>query len=145
VISVGFTGTRNAVTSPQRSRIYAELVKAKALHVDSELHHGCCQGADATAHQLAWVMGYRIVAHPPANPKLRAWVEFTEYWDQDTDALLPEKDYMKRNRDIVDATTLLIAAPDGPFRLRSGTWLTVNYARIHDVPTVIIMPDGSTA
>lgn len=145
MISVGFTGTRNPVTSLQRSRIYAELVKAKALHVDSELHHGCCINADETAHQLAWVMGYRIVAHPPTDPKLRAWVEFSEYWDQDTDVVLPEKPYLDRNLDIVKAVDLLIVAPDGPYRIRSGTWWTYSAAKREGVPTTLIHPDGSIA
>jgi hypothetical protein len=143
VISVGFTGTRNPVTSLQRSRIYAELIKAKALHVDSELHHGSCQGADATAHQLAWVMGYRIVAHPPTDQKLRAWVEFTEYWDQDTDVLLPELSYLERNLAIVKAVDLLIVVPAGPYRIRSGTWWTFSAAKREGVPTIVIQPDGT--
>lgn len=143
MISVGFTGTRNAVTSLQRSCIYSELVKAKALHVDSVFHHGACQGADETAHQLAWAMGYRIVAHPPTDQKLRAWVEVSEYWDQDTDVVLPEKPYLVRNLDIVKAVDLLIVVPDRPYRIRSGTWSTFSAALREGVPTIVIKPDGT--
>lgn len=142
-LELGFTGTRTPITLEQRSGIHRELVTR--LEVGSALHHGCCVGADFEAHKLAWAMGWHIVAHPPTNPKFRAWVERTDFWDPDTDILLPELDYIERNHQIVDTATHLIAVPDGPERARSGTWATVRYARDKGVPVTIIMPDGAIA
>lgn len=138
---VGFTGTRGPITLAQRSGIHAELIRDFAY--GDVLHHGCCVNADETAHQMAWSMSYHIVAHPPTDTKLRAWVEFSDFWDSATDVLLPPAPYLERNRNIVDAVSRMIATPDGPERERSGTWSTVRYARRVGKPVVVIMPDGT--
>jgi hypothetical protein len=46
------------------------------------------------------------------------------------------------NRDIVDATTALISAPNGHDARRSGTWSTVRYARRLGRVVTVIMPNG---
>ena len=50
------------------------------------------------------------------------------------------KPYLDRNRDIVDACEVLLATPDGPERLRSGTWSTVRYARKIGKPVEVRLP-----
>ena len=37
--------------------------------------------------------------------------------------------YLERNKNIVNAVDFIIAAPDGPEKVRSGTWSTVRYAK----------------
>jgi hypothetical protein len=121
-----------------------EISRALRGTFQAKFHHGGCVGSDCEAHAAAWSMGYGIVLHPPTDTKLRAWVEQSDLWDVDTDIVLPERPYIERNHDIVDAVTLLIATPDGPER-NSGTWATIRYARTKGVPTVVVMPDGSIA
>jgi hypothetical protein len=58
----------------------------------------------------------------------------------DNVTLLPEREYLQRNRDIVDATDVLLAAPDGPERVRSGTWSTVRYAYRAGRGVLLVMP-----
>jgi predicted Rossmann fold nucleotide-binding protein DprA/Smf involved in DNA uptake len=51
-----------------------------------------------------------------------------------------------RNRIIVDGCDVLLAAPSGAERdnPRSGTWMTVRYARKRRKRIVIVWPDGTT-
>lgn len=96
-------------------------VLLRGLGVGSELHHGDCVGADDIAGQVAHRCSFRVVAHPPTNERLRAHGV--------ADEVREPLEYQVRNRRIVDETEMLIAAPDGPERLYSGTWSTVRYAR----------------
>ena len=139
--SIGFTGSRVGTTLDQHAALRNVLA---AHHVpEAVLRHGACVGCDRDAHVLAWQLGYRFVIHPPVSHKLRAWMEHTEWWNRELDVILPEKEYIERNHDIVDESTHLIATPDGPERVRSGTWSTVRYAREKGVPVTVVMPDGS--
>jgi len=75
------------------------------------------------------------VVHPPIDPSRRAFV-------MPMDELRPEKPYTARNRDIVDETDQLVAAPKGLEYLRSGSWSTVRYARKQGKPVTLVRPDG---
>lgn len=101
------------------------------------LHHGDCVGRDAHAHRLARQLGMLVEIHPPIYGSLRAYCE-ADY------ANTPRR-FLTRNRDIVDATEALIAAPKGmEEERRSGTWSTVRYARQQGKRVVVVFPDGST-
>lgn len=101
------------------------------------LHHGDCIGADCEAHCIALKMGYTIALHPPVNDAKRAFCEGACVQFQ-------KKEYLKRNRDIVDICEMLIACPkERDEKLRSGTWSTVRYAIAKNVPVILIFPDGS--
>lgn len=123
----GFTGTRNEPTRGQIARFLDALQK----HAVTELHHGDCQGADEAAHLVARSLGLKVVVHPPIKHDIRAFCN--------GDEVLEEKDYLVRNRDIVDACDHLFAIPMGPEVKRSGTWSTIRYAR-NKKPITIIMP-----
>lgn len=113
---VGVTGSRYARPDHVVRRLLDLLTEWGA----TELHHGDCVGWDAQAHDVAVLMGIRTVAHPPTDERRRAWCR--------ADTILPPRPYLERNRDIVDCVHLLVAAPEGPATLRSGTWSTVRYA-----------------
>lgn len=52
---------------------------------------------------------------------------------------------LERNRDVVDASDVLLACPGGMAEeQRSGTWATIRYARKAGKPVVIVWPDGTT-
>jgi hypothetical protein len=116
------------MSSHQRDQLLVELHRAGA----SELHHGLCLGADAEAHALARTLGLRIIGHPPTSSGLRVWLE--------CDELREPRQFLVRNRNICLETELLIAAPDGPERLRSGTWSTIRYADKRLRMPVIVLP-----
>lgn len=130
---MGFTGTRDGMTDQQKDRL--------AIIVDKidpdEFHHGDCIGSDAEAHRIVrevhaniWIIG-----HPPIVETYRAFCDF----DQSRKPL----DYIKRDHKIVDESELLVATPDGFVeKFRSGTWITIGYARTR-IPVFIIQPNGN--
>lgn len=114
---IGVTGSRN----PRPERVVSALRQRLIALGAAELHFGDCVGFDAQAYEVATELGLRTVAHPPDNDALRAWCAAL--------IILPAKPYLERNRAIVNAVDFLVAAPDGPEALRSGTWSTIRYAK----------------
>ena len=130
----GFTGPESGATHRQLEclrYLFSEMLL-------TELHHGDCVGGDAQAHRIAKQHGAYVVAHPPKNPKLRAFVK-------DADEVLPEEDYLPRNRKIVKQGTsgLFACVPTYEEILRSGVWATVRYARKEKRRIWLIYPNGA--
>ena len=114
---VGVTGSRF-----DRPESCVNALRIKLISIGaSELHHGDCVGFDRQANNVARSLGIKTVSHPPNNHSFRANCQ--------SDIILPEKPYLERNADIVMAVDFLIAAPDGPEKVRSGTWSTVRLAK----------------
>lgn len=129
---IGFTGTRHGMTSEQM-RALRDLL---ATFGEAILHHGDAVGADAEAHDIAVMLGWMAVSHPPINNTWRA--------HKVADEERAPKPYLVRSRDIVEETELLIAAPANAIEhLQSGTWSTVRCARRSGRPISIIRPDGT--
>jgi hypothetical protein len=79
---------------------------------------------------------YAVIVHPPTNPTQRAF--------KIGDVMRESRRYLARNREIVRATELLIAAPgEMEERHRSGTWSTARYARRIGRPVIVVLPDGA--
>lgn len=129
---VGFTGTRDGMTPQQR-----RVVEGILHELDpSAIRHGDCRGADAEFHDLARELTLYVIIHPPTNPKDRAWCT--------GDELLPMKPYLERNKDIVDGSEIMIATPKEMHeQRRGGTWSTIRYARLQQVPLFIVFRDGT--
>lgn len=124
---IGFTGTREGMNESQKESLRRLLSHAIENDEVVVLHHGDCVGADAEAHDIAVDLGCSIVIHPPIVERYRAW----KSEDSRNVAFVREpENYVSRDHRIVDATKFLIAAPKRDVEeLRSGTWLTVRYAR----------------
>lgn len=105
---VGFTGTRAGMTTLQRVRVLELLSR---LAPGERFHHGDCIGADKEAHDTARSCGLLIEAHPSTLDEFRAFT--------DADVVHQAKPPLDRNRDIVDAVELLVAAPRGPGTART--------------------------
>jgi hypothetical protein len=108
-----------------------------ASHGQVILHHGDCVGADAQAHDIAVELGRAIIIHPPIGGARarRAWKAAPDVREA--------KPYLKRNKDIVRETELLIATPaEASEQQRSGTWSTVRFARTQGREIWLIQPDG---
>jgi hypothetical protein len=139
-IHIGFSGTRQGMTLAQRESL-AEYLRGSISVMPTILHHGLCRGSDTQAHWIAFNMGIRSVGHPPTN---RSHIGFTQ--DQMDDPNLWHsmhlaKSYLRRNRNIVHETTVLIAAPKALLDLGGGTWYTINYSKRRHAHTLIIEPD----
>lgn len=131
-IIIGFTGTQEGMTEEQ-FQIVLSLVN---IYNPSSVHHGDCIGADYQFHEIVSYHANNrtfITIHPPEDSSKRAFCRGYEL-------ILKPKPYLDRNRDIVDRSTILIAAPKSKEVLRSGTWATIRYARKINRPHIIVMP-----
>jgi len=133
----GFTGTRQGWTDAQRVAFIGLLSDVKILH------HGDCVGSDAQAHAVCIEHGVLVHVHPAIDDRYRAYCTGYTWIEQPLE-------YLARNRNIVHKSNGLIAVSRTTHEVgRSGTWMTVRYARRINVglpvkhPIVIIYPDGS--
>ena len=136
MMHIGFTGTsRLHLVSEERQNLFRQMLSRYQVMGDfpsNYFHHGDCIGADAFAHKVALDLHMDIVVHPPINPKARAFCKGYYLCKQ-------PKEYLKRNRDIVDACSLIFAMPIHPDRheVRTGEWATIRYARKKGVRVVL--------
>lgn len=129
---VGFTGGREEPTEIQLEAVRSALLtfKEAAPGLYLTFHHGDCVGSDEAAAAIAQELGYYTVAHPPVNSKFRAY--------HSSDEVRPEKEYLDRNRDIVNASDVLLATPFKDEAQGGGTWYTVHYAKEIGVPSIVL-------
>lgn len=107
-----------------------------------DFHQGCCVGADHQAYMAMYYMRKEVELHawPPADPKFEALD-----WPMFCDVMHPHNDYHSRDRSIVNGRGLVIATPLEAWpQTTSGTAYTMGYAVEHDVPVLLIRPDGTT-
>jgi hypothetical protein len=120
---VGFTGTREGMSEHQKRRLEVILLAMITDGAIVDFHHGDCVGADADAHEIARRVGCRITIHPPIKATQRAFCGGES-------VIHSPKEYLERDRFIVDSCTVLIAAPKSDKEeRRSGTWYTIRYAK----------------
>lgn len=127
MIHVGFTGTRHGM-SPMQAEVVARIMRVLKTSMLGDClvaHHGDCVGADAQFHGIARrEVVVAIEVHPGigvGDDGLRAFCG--------SDRIYEQRGYLRRNRDIVDACAVLIAAPKEPHHQdRGGTWYTYDYA-----------------
>lgn len=128
-MKVGVTGTREGMSQHQKEQF---VIKFCELNV-TEFHHGDCLGADAEAHDIVreFFPDVHIVCHPPISSYMRAYTK--------CDEMRAPKDYIPRDKDIVNETDYLIGAPltDAEV-IRSGTWTTIRHARKTGKPHTIL-------
>lgn len=129
-MKLGMTGNRSGLSN-EIKKMAKDFLEKNSV---SEVHHGDCLGSDTDFHNLCESINIKIIIHPPINKKMRAFCK--------SDFILPEKDYIKRNHDIVDDTEMLIAFPSTNKEiLRSGTWSTIRYAKKKKRKILIIYPN----
>lgn len=127
---IAFTGTRNGMTWRQQSRLRELLLE---LNPD-EFRHGDCVGSDTQAHAVATALSIQVVIHPPTNSEQRSYCEPFK-------TVLPPRPYLLRNRDMVLAADILIAAPrQSQEEQRSGTWATIREAKKRRKPVLVLEP-----
>jgi hypothetical protein len=136
---IGFTGTREGMTPEQRKTLLLCLQMAKlgSGKFPLVIHHGSCIGADEEVHQIGFTMGLIRAVHPPTDEKLMAPCRGEHRYEP--------KDYLERNKDIVNEATLVIACPAQREEQGrgSGTWSTIRYAQDKHKILLGIFPDGS--
>jgi len=132
---IGFTGSRRGMSDKQRHTL-SKLIR-EAKDSITEFHHGDCVGADRQAHDTVRRIcsNVKIVVHPPTIDTFRAHTIGSEYRKP-----LP---YLCRNREILNESDLLIAAPFTDIeQQQSGTWYTVRHAKQKKKRTIILLRRG---
>jgi hypothetical protein len=135
-MKIGMTGSRNGITNEalQTLTTFIDINLTEII----EVHHGDCIGADKIFHDICFTKNFKIVIHPPKNNTMRAFCK--------SEFILPAKEYLERNRNIVDSSDILIAFPATETEeLRSGTWATIRYARKQNKKIIIINTNGKIA
>lgn len=134
-MKLGITGTQDGMTAAQHTAVREQIQSFGPV----EFHHGCCIGVDYEAHLIAYDLNIPIVYHPPINhSKMADFSQYKGIWRE-------EKEYLVRNKDIVNETGHLLVVPKGyEEEVRSGTWSTKRYAEKVDKIFTIVYPDGST-
>lgn len=131
---LGFTGTRHGMTERQRAAVSAFLDE----HKPTETHSGDCKGADSEFLDAALLCAGNFPPRTHGHPcGIKEWRAGRRY-----DHLHPVKDPLTRNRDIVEASDHLLAAPRSFKREQSGTWATIAMAQDAGKPTTLITPEG---
>lgn len=134
MISLGVTATRQGMAPRQYLRCFSICHNLQSLI--TEAHHGDCVGGDAQFHFFFKTLGFRTIIHPPKDDRYRAYC--LGAWRVEE----PDE-YLKRDRAIVRASTLIISAPLSPTpRPRSGTWYTDRYARKARKDVIRVLPSG---
>lgn len=140
-VIVGFTGSRRTDAIHTQRSTFERLIAAICGTVRfAEFRHGGCYGWDAIAavHVDALKKRPRIICHPS---------NFVETTDMQavkaSDVVLPVRHPLTRNRDIVKASTFMVACPaTNDETQRSGTWSTVRCAVKMYRPVFVVRPDG---
>lgn len=142
--SIGFTGTRSGMTIEQWKTVEHLLwLRFASVEGPHEWHDGDCVGADSQAHAIVEKINksvsdpVKLHGHLPNHDQYRAFKDF--------DVEHEPKAYLARNRDIVAASDVMLAAPGESYEVQrgSGTWATIRHARLKEKPLILIWPDGT--
>ena len=153
-MNIGFTGTRQGMTSSQLTSVMTFLDKMKPRKEALEesrsdptflknfysAHHGCCVGSDIQFATLAKRYKFWVVGHPSSDtPIYQIPVEQCS-----SDELTSPKPALIRNHDIVNGRELVFATPKTlKEEIRSGTWAAIRFALKSNIPVKVVWPDGS--
>lgn len=132
ILHIGITGTRSGFNDSQLE-VFFNFIN-KSFEPGAVFHHGDCVGVDVEAALIAKEVGYKIVGHPPIKKELRGFFE-----DDETRAV---KNYLARDRDIVDESFMLVVVPyQMEHQSTGGTWYTHDYAIKKKKPVHVIWPE----
>jgi hypothetical protein len=133
VFRVGVTGTRSGMTNYQKQNVYQYLYDIIEGVDVAQFNHGDCIGVDGEAADIAMDLGYEIVCFPP--------LEFILRYNHKSDIIHAPQTYMKRNRDIVDNSDVMMAVPwEMEHQSKGGTWYTFDYSIKKKVPIQLFLP-----
>jgi hypothetical protein len=129
-MDVGFTGTQIGMSPFQMEKFLTVF----SFLLPTVLHHGMCIGSDEEVEEMVHRCFPHVIVygHPPIN-KSKMSTKCRPHH------ILQAREYLARNKKIVDRSEALIAAPKGPEELRSGTWATIRYAKKQGI-SVSVLP-----
>lgn len=131
-MKIGFSGTRYGMSEYQGQWFRRIIWGFK----EGEFHHGDCIGADKEANDVVDLGNDLVInIHPAWNIHgTRAFCQPQRFFYS-----FEPKNFVDRDKDIVDMSDLLIAAPLNSNPLsRSGTWTTIRYAKKVGKPVIVL-------
>jgi len=142
VHTIGVTGSRRGFNGDQQRLITVNdlLIQIEINDLESppEFHHGACVGIDEDMACIAHGLGFRVIAHPPFSSRYLSKIALSV-----SDAVLPAKEYIDRNRDIVLSVNVLFVVPwENEPQEHGGTWNTCRYAETMNSNYVLFYPNG---
>lgn len=137
ITDIGITASRHGLSDNQHRALTTFLHRARIAGA-ARFHHGCCAGGDEIGAVIAHNLGYRVIGHPPVKTEWKSMLACGV-----SDELREPKDYLPRDRAIVDGIGALIGLPNRPEVWRgSGTWYTIKEARRLNKPRLVVLPNG---
>lgn len=131
---LGFTGTQDGMTFPQKNTVAILLGLLQPVSVI----HGDCVGADEDFHELT----RRVLPHAEIRTRPSNIVELRAGCN--ADSIYPPQPPLKRDEMLVMDSDLLLATPKKRVEeTRSGTWFTVRTARKMGRGVIIVWLDGT--
>lgn len=124
-LHLGYTGTRHGMSTAQRHAVADLLTAIADIHrVPIVARHGCCVGGDSEFHAECRLHQMHIIGHP--GPE---WPDGPLCARVLCDEIVDRQPYPVRNRAIVEASDIMIAAPlEMEMQRRGGTWSTIRMA-----------------
>jgi len=139
---IGFTGTREGMTSKQ----YQTVVRLLGELKPDTVVHGDCYGSDTDFHKICMKIKGGILGNNPPSIVIRPSNLSTRAHNDGADIIHPEKAPLNRDLDIAQNCDKLIATPRQDTEvLRSGTWTTIRYARRFGKVIYIVKTNGEIA
>jgi hypothetical protein len=137
--TIAVTGTSRGITQGQVDQA-RDFLRAMFARGYRKLRHGDCIGADAQFARVAKDVGFYLICHPghpPGKPNETKYRAFTDFNDE----IMPVKEFIKRDHDMVDGSAFLLAGPYQDYEVnRSGTWATVRYAQAEGITVAFVYP-----
>lgn len=138
-MKLGVTASQVGMTERQRRMFRARVIELRP----SALVHGGCVGGDDDADIIAAELGVPRFVFPSTRLDKRVSDEVLRGRTGSSVTIMPAKEPLERNPDIVAAVARMIACPrQSRMITRSGTWTTVRLARrvLGDVNVEVIGP-----
>lgn len=131
---LGFTGSRNKPNNNVYENLQKFIIENKNKII--EAHHGDCIGSDKIFDNEIKKYGIKTIIHPPNINNYRSFCSYDE--------IKSPMSFLKRNKNIVDSSNILIALPPTDHEIiRSGSWQTIRYARKKNKKIYIFYPNGN--
>ena len=162
--TIGFTGTRKGITEFQGEMLEQMLTGfIDSVRQPINVIHGGAEGADRSFHRIICTGGGYGLAEgdsfdveqvdiiPSTVPDTDGSSSY-DMWElavflgmRDVECILHDaKPPLVRNKDIVNASDVMLCCPSGEEVRRSGTWATIRYAKtaLSCDSVIIIYPCG---
>ena len=137
-MKIGITGTRNGFSDKQKETFLKYLEEHNLLKTVTEFHQGNCIGVDVEAARIFYEKTDAVIhAHLPEKKGLLGTTKYNH-------VNCKPKNYLARNRDIVNSSDIMFAIPrEMKHQSFGGTWYTHDYSLKQTKKTITIFPDGS--